>query len=109
MSDDPRFAQRASNIRHWCGQSNADDRREAWPESWSIVGGGLLLGALAGAAFATRVPNPEQLPAEMVLSVSNSPSPPAFAVRRKNSRAATSLRRSDAGSSPAVNRELRMR
>jgi hypothetical protein len=37
-----------------------------WPESWRIVAGAMLLGALAWVAFTTRIPNVELLPAEMV-------------------------------------------
>ena len=37
-----------------------------WPESWSIMAGGLLLGGLAWLAFTTHVPNLERLPAEVL-------------------------------------------
>lgn len=40
-------------------------RHEA-PESWRIAAGGVLLGLLAWIAFATQVPNLEQLPAEVL-------------------------------------------
>src|SRR3954454_3757978 len=39
---------------------------EVWPESWSILFSGLLLGTLAWVAFATRIASPEQLPAEVL-------------------------------------------
>ena len=38
------------------------------PESWRIAAGGLLLGLLAWVAFATRLPDLEQLPAEVLFS-----------------------------------------
>jgi hypothetical protein len=40
--------------------------RQEWPESWSIMAGGLLLGLLAWLAFVTHVPNLEQIPAEVM-------------------------------------------
>jgi hypothetical protein len=40
--------------------------RQEWPESWSIMAGGLLLGLLAWAAFVTHVPNLETIPAEVM-------------------------------------------
>lgn len=40
--------------------------RPEWPESWSIAGGGLLLGLLAWIAFATHVPDLERLPVEVL-------------------------------------------
>ena len=40
--------------------------RDDWPESWSIVAGAMLLGALVWIAFTTRVPNVERLPAEII-------------------------------------------
>jgi hypothetical protein len=40
-------------------------RNEA-PESWRIAAGGMLLGLLAWIAFATRVPDLERLPAEVL-------------------------------------------
>jgi hypothetical protein len=40
--------------------------RDTWPESWSVAAGSLLLGVLVWAAFTTRIPNIERLPAEMV-------------------------------------------
>jgi hypothetical protein len=41
-------------------------KRAVWPESWSILSGALVLGALAWIAFGTRVLNPERLPAETI-------------------------------------------
>lgn len=38
----------------------------AWPESWNIGAGGLLLGVLAWVVFTTHVPDIERTPAEMV-------------------------------------------
>ena len=39
---------------------------DAWPESWNIGAGGLLLGVLAWVVFTTHVPDIERTPAEMV-------------------------------------------
>ena len=38
----------------------------AWPESWNIAAGGLLLGGLAWIVLTTHVPDIERTPAEMV-------------------------------------------
>lgn len=37
-----------------------------WPERWNVALGALLLGIMVWTAFATRVPDPGQLPAEVV-------------------------------------------
>src|SRR5690242_20612645 len=57
----------ASDVREWgmLGVGQQPGGHE-WPESWRIAAGGLLLGLLAWAAFATRVPNLEQIPAEVL-------------------------------------------
>jgi hypothetical protein len=48
------------------GQAAGRRERDDWPESWSIAVGGLLLGLLAWLAFATRVPNIERTPPEVL-------------------------------------------
>ena len=51
----------------WLPGAPAEQRgRHEWPESWSIVAGSMLLGLLAWIAFATHVPDPEGMPAEVL-------------------------------------------
>src|SRR4051812_34029608 len=45
---------------------SARRERGDWPESWSIVVGATLLGALAWYVFTVRVPDIEKTPAEMI-------------------------------------------
>ena len=52
-------------LRGLLGSGTRRDQ-EDWPETWSIVVGAMLLGALVWIAFTTRVPNVERLPAEII-------------------------------------------
>jgi hypothetical protein len=49
------------------GPSEARRYQDTWPESWSIVASGMLLGVLAWLVFATRLADLERTPAELML------------------------------------------
>jgi hypothetical protein len=60
------WAARGLRLVWMTDHGEARRQQDEWPESWSIVAGAMLLGALAWVAFTTRVPNMEKTPAEMV-------------------------------------------
>jgi hypothetical protein len=63
-----RRGQKLDRVAAWAARGplarGARRQQDPWPESWNIILGALLLGALVWTVFSTHVPNVEKLPPE---------------------------------------------